>query len=80
MDIATLEEIMSFATAVAPVVAVEYGLSDYLRDVSSVAGSNRVLEAFAGGADQGLFPNGTQFTFQLLKTVHRSDKNVLFTS
>ena len=81
MDIATLEEIMSFAAAVEPVVAAEnYGLSDYLRDVSSVAGSNRVLEAFAGGADQGLFPNGTQFTFQLLKTVHRSDKNVLFTS
>ena len=31
---------------------VEYGLSDYLRDVSAAAGSNRVLEAFAGGAHQ----------------------------
>ena len=37
---------MSFAAE------AEYGLSDYLRDVSAAAGSNRVLEAFAGGAHQ----------------------------
>ena len=63
VDVRGLEKIMSFAP---DPVAAEYGLSDYLRDVSSVAGSNRVLEAFAGGADQGLFPID-QFIFQLLK-------------
>ena len=47
MDPRELEEIMSFAPD-----GVEYGLSDYLRDVSAAAGSNRVLEAFAGGAHQ----------------------------
>ena len=52
IDVRELEEIMSFAP---DPVASEYGLSDYLRDVSSVAGSNKILEAFAGGADQGLF-------------------------
>ena len=50
IDVSELEAIMSFAPQP---VAAEYGLSDYLRDVSSVAGSNRILEAFAGGADQG---------------------------
>ena len=45
MDPLELEEIMSLAPT-------EYGLSDYLRDVSAAAGSNRVLEAFAGGAHQ----------------------------
>ena len=45
MDPRELEEIMSLAPT-------EYGLSDYLRDVSAAAGSNRVLEAFAGGAHQ----------------------------
>ena len=47
MDPHELEEIMSFVPD-----GVEYVLSDYLRDVSAAAGSNRVLEAFAGGAHQ----------------------------
>ena len=51
MDPRELEEIMSFA-APDGVTAAEYGLSDYLLDVSAAAGSNRVLEAFAGGAHQ----------------------------
>ena len=45
MDPRELEEILYLAPT-------EYGLSDYLRDVSAAAGSNRVLEAFAGGAHQ----------------------------
>ena len=49
IDARELEEIMSMAPAAA---AAEYGLSDFLRDVSAVAGCNRILEAFAGGADQ----------------------------
>ena len=37
MDARELEEIMSMAAA----AAAEYGLSDFLRDVSAVAGCNR---------------------------------------